>query len=1203
MLEALLHGRSERLFERYRRRGDSAALAEVFDRTAPELFGLAARLAPAPGLAQDLLQQTFLSAIEAAESWDARRRLEPWLVGILVREARLMRRRERRVLDPDRLATPAGADPAQAAEERDFAHALRRTLEALPARYRSVLELYLWKEMGASEIARELGRTNGAVRVQIHRGLELLRKALPAGFALAGAHDVVSAYGLAEVRAAVLAGAGRATATTGPALAGGSGEVAGAILGGVVMKAWTAVVLVLVAGGALWWLRGREGSRDEATARGNEEGARVPGATPSPEPPVASPPRIEPELAATSRVALDVLETGATREGAGLHGRVLESTGKPVPGFPVALVEFPDEIFDLDAAAVLAGEHVEPELVLASTRTDEEGRFRFEGARPHDLHALALDLAGRRASLRLLEEALHASESADLGDIVLAASVAVSARVVDARGEPLEGVRVRALDALLERFLAHDLQTLRSSSLVARIGRENRVEVFSLPAWVLRSTDRLPVPTARTGTDGRFTLDAPREREFLLCVDDPTFTPLARPLRISGASDLGDLVLEDGRALACTLVDSVGAPVEGAEVFAGTLSAGGTVAVCEPARQVGAGRYERRGSAGRVELYLARRRAGDAWTTCVREPGAPDATLTLPAERTLTLEIIGAEGQSVEALELALQAEGLRKDGKDEDELAFLGSWVNVTERLQRLGPTTYALAGCTEGGFRCLATAQHCAPTRARIHVAGENPLASLRLEPERLLRVRVRDEETGAPLSAARVTLRAPKQGRHVILARATTDANGRAMLPRGKPRGDEDEPQHVRAELHGYAVGGLALGEDSTEECELHLARPASVEGRVHADGEAPRGRYLVILQPLEAALRSSGNVPWHALTDAEGRFRLSGLPGGAYFYNVGERFLTEDPLTGLFLGDLFEAFDADKGILERRVARGALELSAGGTAQLEVDLAGTGAAPPARVAGRLVQDGRGLEGIVLELDGEDSRQTNLQKTAPDGTFDFGLVPAGRVELKAEDRRRDMTILSLELELVPGEERALDLYLDPFSVDLAVVSAESGRPLDEVELSLQPHSRLYARDSIRTRTDAAGRCRVTLPGCGSYGWSAQRGEEHCVGRLDVASSSDYTLRFRLTTGLDGEIELEPELRGLSSRWTLQLTPVREEGGGRPEFVSVRQERPIFEVLNLAPGRYELVLLVGAKRSRPLQLVVPKAGLTDQRLVFAAE
>jgi hypothetical protein len=129
------------------------------------------------------------------------------------------------------------------------------------------------------------------------------------------------------------------------------------------------------------------------------------------------------------------------------------------------------------------------------------------------------------------------------------------------------------------------------------------------------------------------------------------------------------------------------------------------------------------------------------------------------------------------------------------------------------------------------------------------------------------------------------------------------------------------------------------------------------------------------------------------------------------------------------------------------------------------------------------------------------------------------------------------------------------------------------------------------------------VTLPGCGSYGWSAQRGEEHCVGRLDVASSSDYTLRFRLTTGLDGKIELEPGLRGLSSRWTLQLTPVREEGGGQPEFVSVREEQPVFEVLNLAPGGYELVLLVGDKRSRPLQLVLPKAGLTDQRLVFAAE
>src|SRR5262245_40460092 len=75
--------RLERLFERYRRRGDVAALAKVFDRTAPEVLRVANVLAAQPAEAEDLLQATFLTAIERADAYDATRPLVPWLVGIL----------------------------------------------------------------------------------------------------------------------------------------------------------------------------------------------------------------------------------------------------------------------------------------------------------------------------------------------------------------------------------------------------------------------------------------------------------------------------------------------------------------------------------------------------------------------------------------------------------------------------------------------------------------------------------------------------------------------------------------------------------------------------------------------------------------------------------------------------------------------------------------------------------------------------------------------------------------------------------------------------------------------------------------------------------------------------------------------------------------------------------------------------------------
>src|SRR5688572_6629259 len=49
-----------RLFLRWRERGDAEALGEVFDRTAPELLRVALHVVRDPAEADDLLQATFL---------------------------------------------------------------------------------------------------------------------------------------------------------------------------------------------------------------------------------------------------------------------------------------------------------------------------------------------------------------------------------------------------------------------------------------------------------------------------------------------------------------------------------------------------------------------------------------------------------------------------------------------------------------------------------------------------------------------------------------------------------------------------------------------------------------------------------------------------------------------------------------------------------------------------------------------------------------------------------------------------------------------------------------------------------------------------------------------------------------------------------------------------------------------------------------
>ncbi len=244
----------EELFERFQRQGDLAALGVVFDRTAPDLLALAVHLVRDPVEAEDLVQATFLAALEGARSFDATRRLEPWLAGILARSAARVHRDRSRTVDPDRLAPRATIDPAHGVEQAELAAELMRGIENLPEPYRRVLEQHLVQGERALDIARASGRAPGTVRMQILRGLERLRRLLPAGL-LGVLPPVRVPRGLGALRGEVLARAGLATG------AGVASTLAGStLLGGLLVssKALVAVVAAAVLALAAFWKLDRE---------------------------------------------------------------------------------------------------------------------------------------------------------------------------------------------------------------------------------------------------------------------------------------------------------------------------------------------------------------------------------------------------------------------------------------------------------------------------------------------------------------------------------------------------------------------------------------------------------------------------------------------------------------------------------------------------------------------------------------------------------------------------------------------------------------------------------------------------------------------------------------------------------------------------------------------------------------------------------
>ncbi|MSR63074.1 MAG: sigma-70 family RNA polymerase sigma factor [Planctomycetes bacterium] len=420
----------EVLFERYRAQGELEALGAVFDRTAPELLALAMHLVRDPVEAEDLVQTTFVAAIEGARSFEGGRRLEPWLAGILARQAARAHRERGRTPDPARLERADSVDPLEHAERRELSVALARGLGELSPPYREVLERYLAGEKPL-DIARSAGRAPGAVRMQILRALEKLRRILPAG--LYGVVPLARApRGLDVLRSEVLRQGGLA-------LGAGTAAVAAPILGGLLVS--TKVVLSVAAAAALalvFLLRStRETTPHELVA--NAESA-VPAAAPAELAPTTNNVRApEREPASVTPPAVQPAPTPAA------------APTEPASASGVFLV---GALLGLDGLAPSEVE-IAVEGIERKTHGSRDGRYAFDvsalvqapGGAPAALYVEAVHPAGRRVTLEYaLRDGVRAADPARRTELVLdldlSARTAVAGRVEVGAGLALADVRV-----------------------------------------------------------------------------------------------------------------------------------------------------------------------------------------------------------------------------------------------------------------------------------------------------------------------------------------------------------------------------------------------------------------------------------------------------------------------------------------------------------------------------------------------------------------------------------------------------------------------------------------------------------------------------------------------------------------------------------------------------------------------------------------
>lgn len=336
------------LFDRYRREGDLAALAKLFDEISPEMMRVARHVAGRGVDPEDVVQATFLASIERSEAFDAARPIVPWLMGILINQARLMnRRRATRHEEPAVHDLPDDAHEPDDAEAREVQDAVARALADLPPTYREVLVAHLAEGKPPHEIARDLGRPQGTVRAQLHRGLRIIRRSLPAGFSL-GFLAMLDRSALAGVRREVLESAARAKSLPLSAIPASTAAWNSSV--GVAVASAVLAVVVLVA-----WVGGKSAQADPEFAL---EVAR-------PQGPEASPPaergarrRVAVSTVASALPTAEAAESRAATAGTGsVRVVVRDALGGVVPAVHVDLLAWGDPLWHERVRALITDEN------------------------------------------------------------------------------------------------------------------------------------------------------------------------------------------------------------------------------------------------------------------------------------------------------------------------------------------------------------------------------------------------------------------------------------------------------------------------------------------------------------------------------------------------------------------------------------------------------------------------------------------------------------------------------------------------------------------------------------------------------------------------------------------------------------------------------------------------------------------------------
>lgn len=165
-------------------RGDKFAFRELYEQNAPQLYAVALRLMRRRDVAEDIVQEVFLTLWHAADQYDsARGSVRTWLSTITRNRCidRLRRQPANTVdLEDVQLTADERDDPLEQALSRDHLAALSQCLGELNDQQKRAVSLAYFDGLTHQEVAQQMVVPLGSAKTWIRRGLDFLKKCMGA---------------------------------------------------------------------------------------------------------------------------------------------------------------------------------------------------------------------------------------------------------------------------------------------------------------------------------------------------------------------------------------------------------------------------------------------------------------------------------------------------------------------------------------------------------------------------------------------------------------------------------------------------------------------------------------------------------------------------------------------------------------------------------------------------------------------------------------------------------------------------------------------------------------------------------------------------------------------------------------------------------------------------------------------------------------